>query len=297
MADKGGRERAAGRRRRREIWVLTEAGSRHPFLRGMVTHDLVQRGFSFDDAYATARAVRDRIAERDEISTAELDELIARQVEETFGTEALARLEPEVRLGTGLEVIYHGQAQPFSRGLLARSINAGGVDLDRAYRLVTRLEGELRAARVARLTSDELALRAGELLEEVEGAETAGRYRAVRAIRRLPRPLIVYLGGASGTGKSTLALDLGPLLRIYRINATDSVRQVMRMVFAPPSCRPSTARASSSPPPRTSCSAPAPCARGRSAGGGRASSAPSRSRRCRCAWGCGRWSSGRWPSR
>ncbi|HUF78728.1 MAG TPA: 2,3-bisphosphoglycerate-independent phosphoglycerate mutase, partial [Thermoanaerobaculia bacterium] len=71
------------------------------------------------------------------------------------------------------------------------------------------------------------------LLESHEGTETAARYRLVRSIGRLPKPLVIYLGGATGTGKSTLALDLAPLLRIYRINATDTIRQVMRMVFAP----------------------------------------------------------------
>ena len=55
----------------------------------------------------------------------------------------------------------------------------------------------------------------------------------VRRIGRLPRPLVIYLAGTAGTGKSTLALELAPLLRIYRINATDTIRQVMRMVFSP----------------------------------------------------------------
>lgn len=80
---------------------------------------------------------------------------------------------------------------------------------------------------------EELARRAGDLLEELEGPETATRYRVVRSLRRLPKPLVIYLAGATGTGKSTLALDLAPLVRIYRINATDTIRQVMRMVFSP----------------------------------------------------------------
>lgn len=127
----------------------------------------------------------------------------------------------------------HGGPQPFSRGLLARSIHAAGVDLDRAYLLVTRLEDDLRREGAAEIASEELARRAAALLESHEGAETAARYRLVRSIGRLPKPLVIYLGGATGTGKSTLALDLAPLLRIYRINATDTIRQVMRMVFAP----------------------------------------------------------------
>ncbi len=135
--------------------------------------------------------------------------------------------------GPDLAVLYHGESQPFSRGLLARSIHAAGVELDRAYVLVLRLQEELLAEGAGVVDSDELARRVGDLLERSEGAEAASRYRLVRGIRRLPRPLVIYLGGATGTGKSTLALDLAPLLRIYRINATDTIRQVMRMVFAP----------------------------------------------------------------
>ncbi|HSL84080.1 MAG TPA: 2,3-bisphosphoglycerate-independent phosphoglycerate mutase [Thermoanaerobaculia bacterium] len=127
----------------------------------------------------------------------------------------------------------HAEAQPFSRGLLARSIQAAGVDLDRSYRLVSRVQAELRRDAVTELTSDDLALRTAAVLAEHTDTETATRYRLVRSIHRLPKPLVIYLGGATGTGKSTLALDLAPLLRIYRINATDTIRQVMRMVFAP----------------------------------------------------------------
>ncbi|MGB5551275.1 MAG: hypothetical protein WBO74_12335, partial [Thermoanaerobaculia bacterium] len=133
----------------------------------------------------------------------------------------------------GLRVVYSGQEQPFSRGLLARSIHAAGLDLDRAYRLVTELEAELTGENISLLQSGELARRVGDLLERLQGKQAALRYRAIRRIHRLPRPLVIYVGGASGTGKSTLALELGPLLRIYRINATDTIRQVMRMVFTP----------------------------------------------------------------
>lgn len=215
------------------IWVRTTSGTRHPFLRGMVTHDLMLRGLSFDEAYAAARALRDRIAPRREIASSELEDLIEKQLEEMLPQERLARLEPQERARRELRVIYHGEPQPFSRGLLARSIHAAGIDLDRAYRLVSRLQGDLRREEVGVVESEEIARRVGDLLERFEDAETAARYRLVRSIRRLPRPLVIYLGGATGTGKSTLALDLAPLLRIYRINATDTIRQVMRMVFSP----------------------------------------------------------------
>lgn len=211
--------------------VRDEQGGVHPFLRGIVTHDLMQRGMSFDDAYAIARAVRDRLSGREEIEVAELEELIAEQIEQIFGSERAAGLrgasEPE------LSVVYPDQRPvPFSRGLLAQSLLAVGLDLDRAYRLVVEAQRELQEAGISSLDNRELARWVGDLLERWEGADIAGRYRLLRRIRRLPRPLVIYLGGASGTGKSTLSLELAPILRIFRINATDTIRQVMRMVFS-----------------------------------------------------------------
>ncbi|MEM7049944.1 MAG: 2,3-bisphosphoglycerate-independent phosphoglycerate mutase [Acidobacteriota bacterium] len=222
------RQSSSGERgRRRALTVVTSRGNRQRFLRGMVTHDLMQRGLDFDSAYASARAIRDHFGDRDEVTTAEIRDLVDLHLEGLAGEAVLpARPAPD------LFVVYHGEKQPFSRGLLARSVLAAGVDLDRAYRLVVELRGELRAEGVEVLPSAEIARRMGALLERFEGPDAARRYRLVRRISRLPRPLVIYLGGASGTGKSTLALELAPLLRIYRVTATDTIRQVMRMVFS-----------------------------------------------------------------
>jgi 2,3-bisphosphoglycerate-independent phosphoglycerate mutase len=232
MAGTGGGRGGDGRRRE-VVWVRTSSGARRPFLRGMVTHELVQRGLPFDDAYAVARAVRAAVDDREEIDTGELEAQIERHLDDMVAPERRRGLGAAVRPEPEVAVLDHGDPQPFSRGLLARSLYAAGIDLDRAYRLVGSLQGELRREGVTRLSSDDLGRRVADLLERLAGAEVASRYRLLRSIRRLPRPLVLYLGGASGTGKSTLALDLAPLLRMYRINATDTVRQVMRMVFSP----------------------------------------------------------------
>jgi 2,3-bisphosphoglycerate-independent phosphoglycerate mutase len=218
---------------RRELVVVNSSGTRHRFLRGMVTHDLVQRGLDFEAAYEIARGVRDRLSEREEVTTAEIRQAIIEQLQEKYGEKLPASLHVRKRLAPRVHVIYHGQRQPFSRGLLARSIHAAGVDLDRAYDLVTSLELGLVADELTSVSSAEIARRADHLLEKEVSSRAAQRYRLMRRIRSLPRPLIVYVGGASGTGKSTLSLELAPLLRIYRISATDTIRQVMRMVFTP----------------------------------------------------------------
>ncbi|MCP3964134.1 MAG: 2,3-bisphosphoglycerate-independent phosphoglycerate mutase [bacterium] len=220
-------------RRRKPLAVVCSKGVHQRFLRGMVTHDLVQRGLSFDDAYAAAHAIRDRLTDHEEVSTAEIRDLIQEHLEGVFGSDLPSYLLQPVRPVPERFVIKDGVKQPFSRGVLARSIYAAGLDLDRAYRLVGELEQELREEGVTVSRSDEIARRVAEILERLESAKTSQRYWLMRRIHRLPRPLVIYLGGASGTGKSTLALEMAPLLRIYRITSTDTIRQMMRMVFSP----------------------------------------------------------------
>ncbi|MCG8458763.1 MAG: 2,3-bisphosphoglycerate-independent phosphoglycerate mutase [Holophagales bacterium] len=227
--------KAQSKGRRKQIWVVCGEGHRQRFLRGVITHYLVKRGLEFEQAYSIARAVRDRLLPGGgEVSTAEIRDMVRSELVELLGEgraeELLSHAHSEP---AGVTVLDHGQRQPFSRGLLARSIHAAGIDLDRAYELVGELEEVLRREQVESLSSDDLARRAGDLIEGAQGSDAARRYRLVRRIQHLPRPLVIYVGGASGTGKSTLALELGPLLRIYRITATDTIRQVMRMLFSP----------------------------------------------------------------
>ncbi len=217
--------------RRRQLTVIDSRGTPQRFLRGMITHDLVQRGLPFDDAYAVAQSIRGELADREEVTTAEIRDRLQETVESMFGSEVLMRVPvvPPLRR----HVLSQGERQPFSRGLLARSVQAAGIDIDRAYFLVSQLEQQLADEGLEEIRKEEIARRVAGILERFEGVSEAQRYRLMRRIQRLSRPLVIYIGGASGTGKSTLGLDLAPLLRIYRITATDTVRQMMRMVFSP----------------------------------------------------------------
>jgi 2,3-bisphosphoglycerate-independent phosphoglycerate mutase len=221
------------RRRAAAVTVVSSDGSSRPFLRGMVTHHLIRRGLDFDDAYAVADALRDRLKESGSVTTTELRELLQREVAELIGREAAQKISQLPAATGGLWVLYGGERRPFSRGILARSILGAGLGFEGAYRIATELHEKLLAEQADELPSSEIVRRVIQLLEKREGRATARRYRIVRQLPRLPRPTVVYVGGASGTGKSTLSLELAPLLRIYRINSTDTIRQVMRMVFSP----------------------------------------------------------------
>ena len=78
-----------------KLRVVYSDGSNHPFLRGMVTHDLIQRGLEFDEAYAVAAAMRSRFGVRDEVSTAEIRDLVTAEL---VGRIGVARF-PQTKSG------------------------------------------------------------------------------------------------------------------------------------------------------------------------------------------------------
>ena len=52
------------------------------------------------------------------------------------------------------------------------------------------------------------------------------------ALQRLEEPLLLLVGGATGTGKSTIATEAAHRLGITRVTSTDFIRQTMRAFFS-----------------------------------------------------------------
>ena len=52
------------------------------------------------------------------------------------------------------------------------------------------------------------------------------------ALQRLDEPLLLLVGGATGTGKSTIATEAAHRLGITRVTSTDFIRQTMRTFFS-----------------------------------------------------------------
>jgi 2-phosphoglycerate kinase len=122
--------------------------------------------------------------------------------------------------------------QPYSKGLMARALVAVGVPLGRAYELAKRIDQFLfqRGEQTVELDSvEELAI---EVLGEEEGSEAVRRLRRFRELHELDLPIIVLVGGATGTGKSTVATEAAYRLGITRVTSTDFIRQTMRAFFS-----------------------------------------------------------------
>lgn len=121
---------------------------------------------------------------------------------------------------------------PYSRGLMARSLMATGVAGFRAYALASRVHDELRERGLDRIEVERLEELAVEMLGEEEGRESIKRLRRFQELRELDLPIMVFIGGATGTGKSTVATELAYRFGITRVTSTDFVRQTMRAFFS-----------------------------------------------------------------
>ena len=122
---------------------------------------------------------------------------------------------------------------PYSRGLMARALIAAGVPAVRAYELAQRVQLDLIAHGEETVELDRLEELAHDVLGENEGAQAIRRLRRYESLRGLDLPLIVLIGGATGTGKSTVATEVAYRLGITRVTSTDFVRQTMRAFLAP----------------------------------------------------------------
>ena len=121
---------------------------------------------------------------------------------------------------------------PWSKGLMARALVATGLAPTRAYELARRVDADLLLRGADRLDLDRLAELAVEVLGEADAGRTMRRLRRLQALQHLDTPIVVLVGGATGTGKSTLATEVAHRLGITRVASTDFIRQTMRAFFS-----------------------------------------------------------------
>jgi 2-phosphoglycerate kinase len=121
---------------------------------------------------------------------------------------------------------------PYSKGLMARALMVTGVPAVRAYDLARRLGDDLTARGVDEVDLERLEELAIEVLGAGEGEQAARRLRRYRELQELDLPIILLVGGATGTGKSTVATEAAHRLGITRVTSTDFIRQTMRAFFS-----------------------------------------------------------------
>jgi 2-phosphoglycerate kinase len=115
---------------------------------------------------------------------------------------------------------------------MARALVVTGLDPERAYLIARLADRDLAERGATSLDLDRLGELAAELIGEEDAERTVRRLRRIDALQRVDEPLLLLIGGATGTGKSTIATEAAHRLGITRVTSTDFIRQTMRTFFS-----------------------------------------------------------------
>jgi len=207
-------------------------GSEVPFLRGILTRSLQRSGVPFDDAYKISDQIRRSLAQRSKILSGELREAVSEYLQ-SHGYEKELRnyQEGALEVSTIHIIDRDGSEIPFSKGRLSQSMEICGMDQDQSYQITQSIQAGLNAEKRTEISSSELADRASRAIKLNAGDDVAVRYQQWRAFGMSGKPLILLVGGTTGSGKSTIGSELAHRLDIVRTQSTDMLREVMRLMI------------------------------------------------------------------
>ena len=121
--------------------------------------------------------------------------------------------------------------EPFSKGIMCRSLNVADIGIERAHDIASDIEAFLVKNNITEISSLELADVVLNHLKQVDPV-IATKYKNWRSLRNSKKPLIILIGGASGVGTSSMAFELANRLRLKNLISTDMIREVMRKIVS-----------------------------------------------------------------
>ena len=215
-----------------QFQVIRPDNSKHPFMRGMLAHKLIQRGLSFDQAYQISKDARSYFQQQAEVTTESLMQSVDELIIARYGQEVLKELNSELfPSGKQISVFRRNATSPFSKALLTQSITSAGIKPEEAYQIAFYMETNLMKNGIFRISKNKLFEKVYKTISKKYSPKIAQLYKLASRIDELDKPLIIYIGGASGTGKSVMATFLAGRLGINKITGTDTIREIMRLVF------------------------------------------------------------------
>jgi 2-phosphoglycerate kinase len=125
-----------------------------------------------------------------------------------------------------------GDGLPYSKGLMTRTLMATGVPAGQAYELARAVEADLESSGLQSVELERLHELAADLFGPEQGEAVVARLRRYLALRDLELPIVVLIGGSTGSGKSRVATEVAHRLGITRVTSTDVIRQTMRAFFS-----------------------------------------------------------------
>jgi 2-phosphoglycerate kinase len=202
-----------------------------PFLRGILTGSLQEAGLEFEAAYGIASAVRDELAGEDEVCCGIIRQRVERHLE-GMGHDVLARYRSVGRAAPNVLIrLGESQVRRYSRGAHSAGLRACGIEGEAASAVVSAVHNALVGEGLDEISVEELRRRTYERLREDLGKGAARRYLVWQEFRHGDAPLILLVGGTTGTGKSTTATRVADILDVVRMQSTDMLREVMRTMI------------------------------------------------------------------
>jgi 2-phosphoglycerate kinase len=213
--------------------VINETdNTRIPFLRGILTRSLLEAGLKFEQAFELATVVRDELSETGVISSDDLTQRVSQLLSEMADedTQDLYRVQT-VALARIQVISLSGTVSAFSRGRHARYLQSSGMKAEKAEQTTALIHDHLLVSGVSSITTCQLGYLTYLCLQQEVSKKAAKRYLVWSEFQRSARPLLLLICGTVGSGKSTIATEVAHLLEIVRIQSTDMLREVMRMMM------------------------------------------------------------------
>ena len=208
-------------------------GVRTPFLRGILVQSLVNAGVDFNVAYEMAQAIRHELQSTQEITSTELKSRVAEQLEQEHGIDVRNRYAAGPANEPGIMVHIPTRSAPFSVGILAHSLETCAIPPEIAMQGARKVLANLKKTGHREIDHKALRRVIYRCLSEHCSQAAADRYLSWRRFENSGIPLVVLLGGATGSGKSTVSSELAYRLDISRHQSTDMMREIIRSYLSP----------------------------------------------------------------
>ncbi len=207
-------------------------GDKMPFLKGILVRSLVGIGIPFDGAFDLAQTIREKIKHQSKINNSELQKVVSSAVAKHFGCKLQMAYDDRHQPKSDIIVHTPSRSASFSVGILSHSLEACAINPKLALIGASKVRAAIRKTGHKEIDHKSLRKLIYRCLRDHCSEKAADKYLAWRRFQNSDTPLILMLGGATGTGKSTIATELAYRLDIARTQSTDMMREVIRSYLA-----------------------------------------------------------------